>query len=328
MATTVRLLLGALLLAMLGSSCAGAVELKLRLGHVGPPGSLYDRVATSFADKVKANSGGKLEVEVIGSGVLGAQPQLLSQVRTGALDFYVIDTAGISMAKEARDLQVLLAPYLFRDQAHVRLFIASPIFEEIMGRAGKEIGIRHLGLLTDNFPRALSTGNRPVRTVADLKGLKVRVPESPAFLAVWKAWGASPTPVKATDLFQSLQSGLVNGQENGINIVIELSLQEVQKYFMPIDYVRSALSLFGSQITWNKLNPQQQGWLTAAVTAVDAEYKLAYPKYEAELYAKAKQRSLQIVVPDTSGFQAAAAEVLKDPKYWSPQLIQRIRDLR
>lgn len=325
MKTIVRLLLLTLISFL---SASWAAEVKLRLGHVAPPGSLYDRVSTSFAEKVKANSGGTVEVEILGNGVLGAQPQLLSQVRTGVLDFYVIDTSGVSMAKEARDLQVMLAPYLFRDQAHFRKYIASPVFEDMMGKAGKEIGIKHVGLLTDNFPRALSTGNKPVRTVADLKGLKIRVPELPAFVAVWKAWGASPTPVKATDLFQSLQSGLVNGQENGINVMIELSLPEVQKYYIPIDYVRSGLSLFASQLSLNKLTPQQQGWIAKAAAAVDEESKTAYPKYEAELYDKAKLNSLQIIAPDLAGFQAAAAEELRDGKFWPPELLQRIRDIR
>lgn len=315
-----------LLLALCFSASSWSAEVKLRLGHVGPPGSLYDKVTTSFASKVKAVSGGAMEVEVLGGGVLGAQPQLLSQVRTGALDFYVIDTSGISMAKEARDLQVLLAPYLFRDQAHFRKFVASPLFEEMMGKAGKEIGVKHLGLLSDNFPRALSA-NKPVRTLADLKGLKVRVPELPAFIAVWKGWGASPTPVKATDLFQSLQTGLVDGQENGINVVIELSLHEVQKYYMPIDYVHSALSLFASQATLSKLSPQQQGWLAKAAAEVDQEFKTVYPKYEAELYAKAKT-GLQIIAPEIAGFRSAALEELKSGKFWPQELMQRIHDIR
>lgn len=294
-----------------------ANDVKLRLGHVGASGSTYDRVAVQFAEKVREFSGSQIAVEPIGNGVLGSQPQLLSQVAAGTLDFMIIDPSAMGLAKEGRELQVLFAPFLFRDQAHFRKFIASDLFAQLMAPAEKGLRVKHLGLLTDLSPRALSS-NKPVRTVGDLKGLKMRVPELPVLLAMWKDWGTSPVPVKATDLFQALQSGMVDGQENGLNIVLEMSFSEVQKYFIPIDYVRSGISLFMSEASWNKLNEQQRAVLRKAVAAVDAQSQTIFPKYEAELQAKAKAAGMQVLTPDLATFRAAANESLKNGRFYRP----------
>lgn len=312
------------------TTAALAADLKLRFGHVAPTGSNYDVAAHGFASKVKAKSGGTIEIEVIGNGVLGAQPQLLAQLRTGALDFWTIDTSGISMAKEARNFQVMLMPYLFRDQEHFRKFIDSGVFAEMMAVVGKEVGVRHVGLLTDLTPRALSTSKAAVRTPADLRGVKVRVPEVPIFLAVWKEWGANPTPVKATDLFQALQSGMVEGQENGISVVVELSLTDVQKYFSTIDYSLSALSLYVSGQTWDKLDDKQRGWMVEAAKEVYAESRAAYPKYVDELFAKARAKGVTIVEPDHAAFRSVADRVALryDGEMWTKGLFQRIREVR
>lgn len=307
-----------------------AADVKLRLGHVAPVGSNYDVAANSFANKVKAKSNGGVEIEIIPNGVLGAQPQLLAQLRAGTLDFWEIDTSGISIAKEARDFQVLMAPFLFRDQDHFRKYMASDVFAEMIGRVEKDVTVKHVGLLTDLPPRALSTGKTPVKTPADLKGLKIRVAEIPLHLALWKELGASPTPVKATDLFQALQSGMVEGQENGISVVVEMSLTDVQKYFTKIDYVVSGLSLWCSAQTWAKLDDKQKAWVAEASREVYAESRAAYPKYLDELFAKAKTKGLTIIEPDQAAFRAIADPAVAkfDGDIWSKGLLQRIRDIR
>jgi TRAP-type C4-dicarboxylate transport system substrate-binding protein len=303
---------------------------KLRLGHISPPGSLYDQVATSFADKLARASGGKDSIEVLPNGVLGSQPQLLSQLSTGTLDFWVVDTPAITIAPAGRDYQALIAPFLFDTQADFRRFMQSPVAEEMAEKVRTAIGIRHLAVGADQAPRALSTRKSAVRKPSDLKGLKIRVPETPFLVDVWKAWGANPTPVKATELFSSLQSGLVDGQENGLGIFFDLSLNEVQEYFIQLDYVRSGVSIFMSEKTWQKLSPQSREHIAKAARDVSAESAAKYDSYMEGLRQRAREKGTKIVDPDVAEFRAAAVKILSDfdGKAWPKGLLERIRAVR
>lgn len=303
---------------------------KFRLGHVGPTGGIYDEVATALAAKVAKASNGKDTIEILPNGVLGAQPQLLSQLSAGTLDFWVVDTPAISIAPAGRDYQALLAPFLFDSQAHYRRFMQSPVAEEMAEKVRLAVGIRHLSVGADQAPRALSTRRTAVMKLADLTGLKIRVPESPFLVEAWKAWGASPTPVKATEIFSSLQSGLVDGQENGLGIFLDMSLNEVQEYFIELDYVRSGVSIFMSEKTWQKLSPETRERIAKAAHDVGTESAGRYEAYMDGLRQKAKAKGTKFVVPDVAAFRAASAKILADfdGKAWPKGMIERIRASR
>ena len=303
---------------------------KFRLGHVGPAGGIYDSVATSLADKVAKASGGSDTIKVLPNGVLGAQPQLLSQLSAGTLDFWVVDTPAITIAPAGRDYQVLLAPFLFDSQAQFRRFMESPVAEEMADKVRTAIGIRHLAVGADQAPRALSTRKTRVVKPSDLAGLKVRVPETPFLVDTWKAWGASPTPVKVTELFSSLQSGLVDGQENGLGIFLDMSLSEVQQYFIQLDYVRSGVSIFMSEKTWQRLTPESRARIAKAARDVGLESTAKFEPYMGELRERAKAKGTNIVEPDVAAFRAASMKIVSDfdGKAWPKGLLERIRAVR
>ncbi len=303
---------------------------KFRLGHVGPTGGLYDQVATSLAAKLAKSSDGKDSIEVLPNGVLGAQPQMLSQLSAGSLDFWVVDTPAITIAPAGRDYQALLAPFLFDNQAQFRRFMQSPVAEEMAEKVRLAVGIRHLAVGADQAPRALSTRKTVVMKPADLSGLKIRVPETPFLVGAWKAWGASPTPVKATELFSSLQSGLVDGQENGLGVFLDLSLNEAQGYFIQLDYVRSGISIFMSEKTWARLSPESRERIAKAASEVGADSASKYDSIMEGLRQKAKAKGTNIVDPDIGAFRAAWLKILPefDGKAWPKGMIERIRAAR
>ncbi|MCL4744421.1 MAG: TRAP transporter substrate-binding protein [Burkholderiaceae bacterium] len=311
---------------LIGTPVASQAE-KLRLGHVSPVGGLYDQVAKSFAEKLAKSSEGKDSIEILPNGVLGAQPQLLSQLSAGTLDFWVVDTPAITIAPAGRDYQVLLAPFLFDTQAQFRRFMQSPVAEEMAEKVRLAVGIRHLSVGADQAPRALSTRKTAVMKPADLSRLKVRVPETPFLVEAWKAWGASPTPVKATELFSSLQSGLVDGQENGLGVFLDFSLNEVQEYFIELDYVRSGVSIFMSEKTWQKLSPESRERIAQAARAVSTESAAKYDSYMESLRQRAKEKGTKVVVPDVAAFRAASVKIVEDfdGKAWPKGMLERIR---
>lgn len=318
------------LAALAATPQAQAAEVELRLAHVAPPTSSFQVAAESYAKHLKALSGGAMEMSIVPGGALGSVPELWAQLRNGALDMYLMDVGGILANAEGRHFFIIFAPYLFKDQDHWRAFNASPLFDEMMKKAEDGMGIKYLGYLKDRSPRALSTSKKAVKTPADIAGMKIRTPLVPAITEAFKAWGANPTPVKASDLYSALQSGLVDGQDNGITDVVAAGYTEVQDYFTPLDYLRSGIGIWMSDKAWNGLTPQQQEWALEAAKATFAEQKPLFDKEEAEAFAAAKAKGVEIVDPDIQAFVAASAPVVKglDGKAWPAGMYDQIHNMK
>ncbi|MCP5370833.1 MAG: TRAP transporter substrate-binding protein [Hyphomicrobiales bacterium] len=328
-----RLALTLAVLVMLPLPFAGgakAADVTLKIAHVAPPTASFQINAERFGKHLKEMSGGTMEVEVIGGGALGNLVQLWAQLRAGTLDMHVIDIGAMLPMKEARNFFIIVMPYLFRDQTHWHTFLASDTFKDMMGKVEEGTGIKFVGPLGDRPPRALTTKNTPVKTPADLKGLKVRTPLNPAITGVFKAWGASPTPVKASELYSALQSGLVDGQDNGIAAVVQAAYYEVQKYYMPIDYMRTGIGLWMSGTRWASLTDQQKGWVMAAATAANKEANDAFPQEYETWMATAKAKGMEIVQPDIEAFRAAAQPMIQgmEGKAWPAGLYDKIHGMK
>jgi TRAP-type transport system periplasmic protein len=306
---------------------AQAAETTLKLAHVAPPTSSYQTAAERLNAQLKTLSGGTMEIEIVPGGTLGGLAQLWAQIRAGTLDMHLIDVGAISVLKEARMMSAVNMPFIFRDQAHWRKYLESPLFVEMMAEAEKSANIKFVGYLGDRPPRALTTQKTPVHNIDEIKGLKIRTPAAPVYIEAFKAFGATPTPIQPAEMYAALQTGLVDGQENGIIDVVAAGYVEVQKYFMPLDYIQSGIGVWISGKRWASLSAQQQGWLLEAAKKADAESRVAYDKELADAIAKAKAKGMIFVDIDRSGFEKAAAGLIaaKDGKDWPAGLADRIR---
>lgn len=309
---------------------ATAAEVMLKIGHVAPPSAAFHLNATEFGQQLKKLSNGTMDVEIVPNGALGNLIEHWAQLKAGSLDIHVIDVGAILPMREARHFFIVSMPYLFRDHGHWHAYLKSDIFKEMMGKVETDAGIKFVGPLGDRPPRALSTRNRAVKTPADLAGLKIRTPEHPAITEVFAKWGATPTQVKGSELYSSLQSGLVDGQENGIDAVVQAGLTEVQKYYMPIDYMYSGVGMWMSGRKWASLSAQQQQWVVAAAGAADAKANADYKKEVADMFAQAKAKGMIFVDPDIEAFRKAARPMIdeKDGKAWPAGLYDKIQALR
>jgi len=314
----------------LPSTSVLAAAVTLKIAHVAPPTSSFQINAERFGKHLRDVSGGKMDVEIVPGGALGNLVQLWAQLRAGSLDMHIIDIGAILPMKEARHFFIATMPYLFRDQAHLHMFLDSDIFNGMMAKAEKATTIKYIGPMGDRPPRALSTRNTKVMTPADMKGMKIRTPLNPAITEVFKAWGTSPTPVKGSELYQSLQSGLVDGQENGIDAVVQAGLTEVQKYFIRTRYIHSAIGLWMSGNRWGSLSGEQQGWVMAAAKAANAEARAAFPAEVDAMFAQAKAKGMTIIEPDIAAFKAAGRPIVEawDGKRWPPGMYDKIHNMK
>jgi TRAP-type transport system periplasmic protein len=331
--TSLRRMLGAAVVAVgafHASASLAQQAIVIKVAHVAPPVSSFQTAATQMNASLERLSNKTMRLEIVPGGALGNIPQLWAQTRAGSLDMHLADMAAITAMKEARSFSIVNMPFLFRDETHFDRFLASPVFTGMMNEFEQASTIKFAGFLGPRPPRALSTSKTAVKSIADMKGLKVRTPEIGPITEAFKAFGASPTPIKAAELYTALQTGLVDGQDNGIIDTVAAGYTEVQKFYSPIDYLHSGLGIWISQKRWTTLTKEQQGWLTQAIEETAKQGRADYKKQYDNAIAQAKAKGMEMVAVDKSGFEKIGAQLIdsKDGTDWPKGLAAQIRAIK
>jgi len=288
-----------------GSADAGSAEtVKLRLGHIAGEADAWHQGATKFAELVKEKSGGTVEIEVFPSSTLGNDRDLIEGMQLGSVDFALV--AGV-LSNFHQPMSILELPYLFRDQAHLEKVLYGEVGTQLKQELLDNAQIRGLEFWVRG-PREL-TANRAINTVEDLNGLKIRVPEIPASIAAWEAMGATPTPMAFGEVYSSLQTGVIDAQENPLAFIDSNKLLEVQDYVMLTNHVYGYVLLTMSDMTYQKLNEEQRKAVEeAAKEATEFENNLV-AEQETQLVQKFKDNGTQVIEVDTAPFMEKAKTV-------------------
>lgn len=313
----------------LAAAVPAAAQTTLRMAFVAPP-PVWGPIADRFAQHAAEKTGGQVKIQSFGGGQLGSLPQNYGGLRTGQIDMMLADTGTLSLARGGKDFNALFAPYVFEDFAHFKRFMSSQSFRDMLAPVEKEAGFKYVGYVSDRSARQLTTSKTRVTKLEDLKGLKVRVPETPVILEVFRAWGASPTPVAAAELYLALKQGIVDGQDNGFDAIAGAKYYEVQKYVMKIDYIQSALMVLMSADKWAKLSAaEQKAMIEAAVETEKWASKMTWDVAEKSIDV-IKKNGMEVVEPDLAPFKKAAAEVLAklDGQMWAKGTIEKIRAMK
>jgi tripartite ATP-independent transporter DctP family solute receptor len=214
-----------------GTASAGTkADFVIKLGHTATEGaftSIEGAFSSVFKGIVEAKTGGKVSVEVYPSGQLGGQRELAESAKLGNIEVgFVSDAALSGFVSKA---MVFSMPYFFEDTFDPYRLFNSPWGKELNQESIKSANLRILTAGGFGF-RSLTNNKRPIRSPADAAGLKIRVMESPVPVAMIKGLGANPTPISITELYTSLQQGVIDGQENPPIVLTTYKLHEVQKY--------------------------------------------------------------------------------------------------
>lgn len=194
--------------------------------------------ANHFAELVKQKTRGELEIRVFPNGTLyGGDPAAgVKQLASGSLD--MLFNATSLYATFNPKFTAIAVPYLFDDVEQLRAYLNSPLGEELRGDLSK-IGIMGLDLWSRPL-RQITNSKRPITKPDDLKGLKLRVPNNPLWVKFFGAMGAAPTPMAFSEVYNALQLGVVDGQENPVNVPVSARLYEVQKYLTISNHIADA----------------------------------------------------------------------------------------
>ncbi|HHV58508.1 MAG TPA: TRAP transporter substrate-binding protein [Firmicutes bacterium] len=280
---------------------AGDKPVVLKLGHVNSDKDLWQDGSLKFAELVSQKTGGKVKVEVYPSSQLGNDRDMAEGLQMGSVDFALI--AGV-LGNFEPSIQLLEMPYLFRDDDHLRKVLYGPIGQEIFDKLLSSASIRGL-TYWDRGPREV-TSNKPINSPADLKGLKIRVPEIPPMVAAWKAMGANPTPMAFGEVYTALQQHTIDAQENPISIIYSARFNEVQKYLAMTNHKYEYVILAMSDKTYQKLTPDQQKAVEeAAKEAADYYNNLVTSKTD-QMLKELKDKGMQVTTPNAEEFAKLA----------------------
>lgn len=217
--------IGALMLtSAVGSAPAQEV---LKLGHVLAPSHQFHRGMELAAKELAAKTGGRVTLQVFPSSQLGTERDMHVGVRSGTVDMVLASPGGASV--HLRELAVLDAPYLFRDDAHWRKVVYGAIGEEWTKRAAETSSVHFVGWFHRGTRHVISK-NKPYATLADMRGQKIRVADFPPYPQVFRALGAVPTPIAFAEMYAALESGIVDGADVPLDTIPAMKLHEVTKY--------------------------------------------------------------------------------------------------
>lgn len=286
------------------ASPAFAEKLSLKFGHVGEPGSLFEKSANEFARCANAALGDKAEVQTFGSSQLGNDQEMLQKIKLGQIAFSLPSSVMSSVASE---YGVFEMPYIIKDRDHMRRIQAAmmdKVFQPAVNAKGYEI----IGLMENGF-RHITNNTRPINKPADLAGIKLRTPKGAWRVKMFKLYGANPTPMAFSEVFTALKTGVIDGQENPYAQIWSAKFQEVQKYLSITDHVYTPAFVITSKDYFAKLPADVQGVLRkCGKESQDYVYKEA-ARMEEELLKNLKDGGIQVNVADKNAFIAASKPI-------------------
>jgi tripartite ATP-independent transporter DctP family solute receptor len=298
------------------SAGAQTIQLKVADVQVGTP---HAAAVEKFAALVTERSGGAVTVTAYTGTQLGGEKDLMDSMRSGSLEMVHAGVTGYPA------LDALWAPFLFRDADHLMKFTESKVAQGFADSMAKDWGVRVIGW-TYLSPRVITNSKRPIETVADLKGLKIRTPQIPIMVEAFKAMGASPTPMAWPEVYTSLQMGAIDGQENPLQVIFDAKLNEVQKYLTVTNHVLIPRFLLINEASWQALSQEQQEILTVAWKEVAAEARAKLEAGDQDYLQKLESSGLTISeFKELDAMRAAVRDVqLSADKVWGDGTVEAI----
>lgn len=251
-----KLLFSCTLLFLIFSFCnVSFAERKLKLGVVAPPSHPEVLAGKAFAAYVKEKTNGEIQLDVFPMGTLGGERSMAEQVQGGTLDMMHCTTAVLS--NFVPEVALFDLPFLWPSREVAYKVMADPEFFKMFADVFPRKGLVALGYGENEF-RDLTNINHEVRLPKDVKGMKIRVMESPVYLDTWKILGASPVPMPFPEVYNALQQGVIDAQENPLMTSVMVKFTEVCPFATKLDYsLQETFQIINIDL-WESLTTKEQ----------------------------------------------------------------------
>jgi tripartite ATP-independent transporter DctP family solute receptor len=274
---------------------------KLKWAHVYETSEPYHKWSVWAAEEIKKRSNGKYEISVFPASQLGKETDINQGLQLGTVDIII---SGLSFAARTMPrIGVGYYPYTFRDGDHLVKWAKSAAFKELTDEYRQKTGIQITAMTY--YGARQTTSNRDFSDCAGMKGLKMRVPDVPAYMALPKSCGANPTPIAFAEVYLALQNGTVEAQENPLTTIEAKKFFEVQKNVILTGHIVDSLATQVAPHVWSKLSDADKKVFTDVMQEAAAGATNDIKKREAELAEEFKKKGLNVHAVDRKGFQDA-----------------------
>ena len=282
-------------------------QTELKFGHVGEPGSLFAKSSEEFAKRANEKLGGKVKVVVFGSSQLGGDKELLQKVKLGTVDLALPSTV---MSSESDLFGMFEMPYLVKDRKHMAA-IEKEVFWPRLAPEAEKKGLKVIAVWENGY-RHITNNRHPIKVPADLKGIKLRVPEGKWRVKMFQTYGANPSPMKFSEVFTALQTGVMDGQENPFSQIVSAKFQEVQKFLSLTGHVYTPAYVVVGTKKWASLPPDVRKVLEDTAKDVQQFVYTVAAKDENDLIGVIKKAGVQVNEADKAAFVAASKAVYEE----------------
>jgi TRAP-type transport system periplasmic protein len=298
----------------------------MKIAHVLTEADNVHRALVRFKESVEKKTNGQVEVQIYPTSALGSLRVTFESTQLGNLEATLQDAATPGTAAPLYAIPEL--PYLFKDLDHVHKVVDGPVGAEMFKQLADKAGVRTLAVYDTTF-RKMFTKSKAINSIADLKGVKIRVPEAPFYVRAMQLLGASPTPVAWGELYTALQTGVVDGFENKAEAAFNAKLHEQTRFAAYTGHIFVLNPLLVNDKWFKSLPDSSQQALIEAAKESQTWQRQEAPASEKSFEQKMKDAGVTWTNPDPAPFRQAVEPFYKEVADKTPgagEFIQRIRD--
>jgi tripartite ATP-independent transporter DctP family solute receptor len=281
----------------------------LKASDVHPEGYPTVQAVENMGKKLEEATGGRLAIQMYASMQLGGEKEAIEQAQVGALQFARVSVGALGPVID--DLNVFNLPFLFRNTEHMEKVIDGPIGQALLDKVTNNPQVMLIGLCwMDAGARNVYDSKKPIRTIEDLKGQKVRVMGNPMFVDMMNALGGNGVAMGYDQVFSALQTGVVDGAENNPPSFVFDNHYQVAKYYSLTEHLIVPEMLVFSRASWDKLSPEDQGLIKKFAREAQLDERQLWKKVEADAMTRMKAAGIEIIpIADKKPFQDAVKPV-------------------
>ena len=290
----VSILLVALLIASFGVS-AQAAQVTIRYADFHAVTTAHWEGVQMFEKLVEEKSGGEIQVETYPAGQLGAQAELIESVKNGTIQM----TYGNSpmLSNYVPEFAVMDLPYIFSDYDHIKKVFVSDTAAQLNQKLVDTTGMRILTWVHSGF-RDMLTKDTPINSLEDFKGVKFRSPEAFAYVSMFEALSASPTPLPWNEVYEAVRTGIVDGLETTVEAIVSNSFWEVCQYVIVSNHIYTAETPIINEAFWQGLTDEQRGWVQESIDEAAAWQNAKIEENQEGFYQTMQDNGMTLIYID------------------------------
>ncbi len=258
--------------------------------------------AKEAADRIKQETNGRVEIQIFPNNQLGADTDVLSQLRSGGVEFFTLSPLILSTL--VPNASVSGIGFAFPNYAAVWKAMDGDLGTYVRGQIAKS-NLVVMDKIWDNGFRQITSSNKPIQSPADLKGFKIRVPVSPLWTSMFTALESAPTSINFAEVYTALQTKAVDGQENPLAIISTAKLYEVQKYCSMTNHMWDGFWFLANRRAWERLPEDLRAIVAKNLNAAAVAERDDVEKLNATLKQELASKGMAINEPDTAAFREA-----------------------